>query len=339
MERRDSGSNGATPEVVVVTGASAGVGRATVRELARRGAWVGLLARGVDGLEAARREVEQAGGRALALPVDVTDAAAVEAAAERVERELGPIDVWVNDAMVTVLAPFEDLALEDFRRVTEVNYLGTVYGTLAALRRMRRRDRGTIVQVGSALSYRAIPLQSAYCGSKFAVRGFTDALRSELLHDGSGVHLTMVHLPALNTPQFSWCKTTLPRQPQPVPPIFQPEVAAEAICFAAHARRREVWVGLAGVVIAANAVAPAALDHYLARHGYADQQSDQPLPADHRDNLYHPLPGDHGAHGRFDDRARERSVELWLSEHKGALLGAAAGAVLVAALGAALRRR
>jgi NAD(P)-dependent dehydrogenase (short-subunit alcohol dehydrogenase family) len=339
VERRDSGSNGATPEVVVVTGASAGVGRATVRELARRGAWVGLLARGVDGLEAARREVEQAGGRALALPVDVTDAAAVEAAAERVERELGPIDVWVNDAMVTVLAPFEDLALEDFRRVTEVNYLGTVYGTLAALRRMRRRDRGTIVQVGSALSYRAIPLQSAYCGSKFAVRGFTDALRSELLHDGSGVHLTMVHLPALNTPQFSWCKTTLPRQPQPVPPIFQPEVAAEAICFAAHARRREVWVGLAGVVIAANAVAPAALDHYLARHGYADQQSDQPLPADHRDNLYHPLPGDHGAHGRFDDRARERSVELWLSEHKGALLGAAAGAVLVAALGAALRRR
>jgi len=217
--------------VAVVTGASAGVGRATVRRFAREGWSVGLLARGRDGLEGARREVEEAGGRAVVVPVDVADAEAVEAAAEEVEATLGPIDVWVNDAMVTVFSPVHEITADDFRRVTEVNYLGAVHGTLAALRRMRPRDRGTIVQVGSALAYRAIPLQSAYCATKFALRGFTDSLRTELLHEGSRVHVTSVHLPALNTPQFGWSKTAMTRQPQPVPPIFQPEVAADGIHF------------------------------------------------------------------------------------------------------------
>lgn len=222
------------PEVVVITGASAGVGRATVREFAKRGARIGLLARGRDGLEAARREVEEAGGRALVLAVDVANAGAVETAAEEVEREFGPIDIWINNAMASVFSPIKDMTAEEFRRVTEVTYLGVVHGTLAALKRMFPRDRGTIVQVGSALSYRSIPLQSAYCAAKHAERGFTDSLRSELIHDGSKVHVTMVQLPALNTPQFGWVKSRLPRKSQPVPPIFQPEVAAEAIYWAAH---------------------------------------------------------------------------------------------------------
>jgi NAD(P)-dependent dehydrogenase (short-subunit alcohol dehydrogenase family) len=231
------------PEVVVVTGASAGVGRATVRAFARQGASIGMVARGREGLEAAAKEVESEGGRALILPLDVADAQAVEGAAARVEGELGPIDVWVNNAMTSVFAPLKEVASDEFRRVTEVTYLGVVHGTMAALRRMLPRDRGTIVQVGSALAYRGIPLQSAYCGAKHAIQGFTESLRSELLHDNSHVRVTMVQLPALNTPQFDWVLSRLPNRPQPVPPIYQPEVAAEAIVWAAHHGRPEVWVG------------------------------------------------------------------------------------------------
>ncbi len=328
MKRRNG-----KPEVVVITGASAGVGRAAVREFARHGAWIGLVARGVDGLEAARAEVERLGGRALVLPTDVAEAAQVEEAARRVEAELGPIDVWVNDAMVTVFSPIREMTAADFKRVTEVTYLGSVHGALAALRRMLPRDRGTIVQVGSALAYRSIPLQSAYCAAKHAIVGFVDSLRTELIHDKSHVHVTVVQLPALNTPQFTWSKARLPNRPQPVPPIFQPEVAARAIYYAAHHRRREMWVGGPTVVaIAGQKVAPGVADRYLGHTGYAAQQTDQPVSPDRRDNLYQPLAGDHGAHGPFDARATETSYELWASEHRGWLLAAAGGA---AALGLA----
>ena len=245
------------PEVVVITGASAGVGRAAVRRFAREGAYIGLVARGTDGLEAARAEVEARGGKALVLPADVADAAQVEAAAEKAEAELGPIDIWVNDAMTTIFAPFLEITPEEYRRATEVTYLGAVYGTMAALKRMVSRDRGTIVQVGSALAYRSIPLQAPYCGAKAAIRGFTDSIRTELVHRKSKVHLTMVQMPALNTPQFGWCATKLPNHPQPVPPIFQPEVAADAIYFAAHSRRRELYVGHSTVMaILGNKLAP-----------------------------------------------------------------------------------
>jgi NAD(P)-dependent dehydrogenase (short-subunit alcohol dehydrogenase family) len=323
-------------QVVVVTGASAGVGRATVRAFAAAGADVGLIARGEEGLAAAAREVEAAGGRALALPLDVADAGAVEAAAERVERELGPIDVWVNNAMVTVMSRVREMSAEDFRRVTEVTYLGAVHGTLSALKRMLPRDHGAIVQVGSALAYRAIPLQSAYCAAKFALRGFTDSLRTELLHEKSQVHLTMVQLPALNTPQFGWSKVVgFDRQPQPVPPIYQPEVAAEAIVFAASADRREVWVGgQAAAIMAGNKLAPGLGDRYLAATGFDSQFLDEPLAADRRDNLHHPVPGDHGAHGRFDDSAKPRSAELALSKHRGWLAAGAGALGLLGLLGA-----
>ena len=318
-------------EVVVITGASAGVGRATAREFGKHGAKVALLARNEDGLEGAREEIEAAGGEALPIPTDMSDPGQVEAAAERVERELGPIDVWVNDAIAVVFSPFKDIEPEDFRRSTEVCYLGTVYGTKAALGRMLARDRGTIVQVGSALSYRAIPLQSAYCGAKHAIRGFTDSVRTELLHDGSGVHITMVQLPAVNTPQFNVSKTNLPKHPQPVPPIYQPEVPAEAIYWAAHQRRREVWVGLSSViVITGNKLFPGLGDWYLSKTGYASQQTDQAVDQDRPDNLYEPVPGDHGAHGIFDKLSHEESPQLWATEHLG-LLALAGGAGLLAA--------
>ncbi len=314
------------PEIVVITGASAGVGRATVREFARHGAWVGLVARSRGGLEAARREVESAGGRALVLTTDVADDDQVEEAAESVERHLGPIDIWINNAMVSVLSPAVKITAEEFRRVTDVTYLGYVYGTLAALRRMQPRNRGVIVQVGSALAYRAIPLQSAYCGAKHAVQGFTESLRSELIHDGSRVHLTSVQLPAVNTPQFSWIKTRMPRHPQPVPPIYQPEMIARAIYWAAHHRRREVSVGWPTVqAIVGDKFIPGLLDHYLAWTGYDAQQTDQPISPDRADNLFDPLPGDYGARGIFSRNARTTSLQFWANRQRGWLALAGLG--------------
>ncbi len=328
-----------TPRIVVVTGASAGIGRATARRFGREGWRVALLARGTEGLEAARREIEDAGGEAMVIAVDVANEAAVEAAAERVERDWGPIDVWVNNAMVTAYCEFLDMSSEDFRRITEVDYLGSVWGIRAALKRMVPRDRGTIVQVGSALAYRSIPLQSAYCGAKSALRGFIDALRSELIHDQSGVHLTMVQLSAFNTPQFDWGKTCFTKQPQPVPPIFQPEVAADGIYYAATHRKRELWVGWPAVqAILANKLFPALLDRLAAGRAYDGQHTDEPLPPGRRDNLYAPLPGDHGAHGRFDARARPWSAQLWADTHRAAT-ALASLALLVGLAGVVVRRR
>jgi len=318
--------------VVVVTGASAGVGRATARAFARRGARLGLIARDAEALQATCRDVEALGGTAVVCVADVARAAEVESAAAMIEDRLGPIDIWVNNAMVTIVSPVADLAPDEVRRVTEVTYLGTVYGTLAALRRMRARNRGTIVQVGSALAYRAIPLQAPYCGAKFAIRGFTDALRSELLHDASNVHVTMVQMPALNTPQFDWCRTRLPRAPRPVPPVFQPEVAARAIVWAAHHRRRELLVGMpTAKAVWLNKLVPGLLDRYLARFGYASQMSQAFVAPDRPDNLFEPVRGDVGARGRFDAEAQASSVELWLATHPVAglprLLGIAGAAL------------
>ena len=328
-------------EVIVITGASAGVGRATVRAFARRGASIGLLARGIDGLEAARREVEELGGKALALPLDVADAEAVEAAAARVEEVFGPIDIWVNNAMVSVFSPVKEMTAEEFRRVTEVTYLGVVNGTLAALKRMMPRDRGCIVQVGSALAYRAIPLQSAYCGAKHAIKGFTQSLRCELLHDQSNVRVTMVNLPAMNTPQFSWVKSRLPRKPQPVPPIYQPEIAADAIVYAALHDRREMEVGAPTVIaVEGNKIFPGLMDWYLAETNYDAQQTNERVEADRRDNLWSPVLGDHGAHGTFDDRSTDRSPQLWMSMNRGwlALTGAILG-VLIGVLAVGIRKK
>lgn len=306
-----------TVPTVVITGASAGVGRATVRKFARHGARIGLLARGVDGLEAARKEVQKLGSRALVIPTDVANPEQVEKAAAQVEAELGPIDIWINDAMTSVFSPIKEMTAEEFRRVTEVTYLGYVYGTLAALKRMLPRDRGVIVQVGSALAYRGIPLQASYCAAKHAIQGFCDSLRCELLHDKSKVRVTMVQMPALNTPQFGWVKSRLSRKAQPVPPIYQPEVAAEAIYFAAHNPRREFYVGIPSVkAIVANKIAPGLLDHILARTGYDSQQYDGAKDSNRPDNLWQPVPGDHGAHGAFDSRARNWSPQLWTSEHR-----------------------
>ncbi len=317
-------------KVVVVTGASAGIGRATARAFAQAGADVALLARGRDGLEAARREIEGLGRRALVIPLDIADADQVDAAAARVERDLGPIDVWVNNAMATVFSRFVDMTPEEFKRATEVTYLGTVYGTLAALKRMRPRDRGMIVQVGSALAYRAIPLQAVYCGAKFAVRGFTDALRCELLHERSRVRLTMVQLCAFNTPQFDWSRTHLARRAQPVPPIYQPEMAAAAIVWAARRPRRELWVGGPAVrAILAQHVAPGLADRLAARRAWDGQMTEEPLPAYHRDNLFEPVPGDHGAHGRFDVRARRCRWQLWMTTHRPVVITGLVVAVMV----------
>jgi NAD(P)-dependent dehydrogenase (short-subunit alcohol dehydrogenase family) len=318
--------------VVVVTGASAGVGRATVRAFAkeRSGARVALLARGAERLEEAAQEVERAGGRALALPTDVGDPAAVERAAATVERELGSIDVWVNCAMTSVFSRAVDMHPEEFRRVMEVNYLGYVHGTLAALRRMRPRDHGTVVQVSSAVAFRGLPLQSAYSASKSAIVGFTEAVRSELLHDGSRVHLTMVHMPALNTPQFDWSRSRMPCRAQPVPPIFQPEVAARAIVWSARHRRRSLEVGLSSIeAILGNKIVPGLLDRYLARKGFRAQQTKEPADPNQPDNLFQPVPGDFGAHGRFDDRAHAHSPALWLAMHSRALLLTAAAAGVI----------
>ena len=320
-----------TPRVIVITGASAGLGRATAQAFAQNeGARIGLIARGKDGLEGAKRDVEKLGGQALIVPADVADADAVEAAADQVEREIGPIDVWINDAMTGVFSPVKQMTAADFERVTEVTYLGFVNGTLAALKRMLPRDKGHIIQVGSALAYRGIPLQSAYCASKHAIQGFMDSLRCELIHDKSRVRVTMVQMPAMNTPQFDWVKSRLPKKAQPVPPIFQPEVAAKAIVYASKHNRREIYVGMPSVkAIIANKLFPGLLDHYLAHTAYEGQQTDELEDPQRRDNLYEPLAGDHGAHGRFDDRSRNFSPQLWTDLHRDglaafALLGAAA---------------
>src|SRR5438105_1798814 len=306
-------------ETVVITGASAGVGRAIARKFAINGARIGLLARGRDGLEAARKEVEELGGKALVIIVDVADAEKIEAAVEQIEGSLGEIDIWINNAMASVFSPIKEMTPEEFRRVTEVTYLGCVYGALAALKRMLPRNRGVIVQVGSALAYRAIPLQSAYCAAKHAMQGFTESLRCELLHDRSNVRVTMVQLPALNTPQFAWVKRRLPRKAQPVPPIFQREVAADAIHFAAHHPRREFFVAWPSwKAIVANKFIPGLIDRLLAPAGYDSQQYDGPEDRCRPNNLLAPMPGDHGARGGFDARAKSRSLQWWMSKHRGA---------------------
>jgi NAD(P)-dependent dehydrogenase (short-subunit alcohol dehydrogenase family) len=313
-ERRRDMSGHDHPEVVVVTGAGAGLGRAIVQSFAKRGAHIGLISRGTERLDDAVREVADLGGQAIALPADVADAQALEDAASRVEAEFGPIDIWVNDAMTTVFSPVREMSAADFKRVTEVTYLGFVYGTMAALRRMQPRNHGTIVQVGSALAYRSIPLQSAYCGAKHAMVGFTDSLRSELIHDGSDVRLTVVHMPGMNTPQFRWCKSVMPRTSQPVPPIFQPEIGAEAVYWAAHHDRRELLVGWPTVkAVWGQKFIPGYLDRYLADNTWDGQMTDTPQSADSPANLYEPVSGHQGAHGVFDDRSKEQSSEVWLA--------------------------
>jgi NAD(P)-dependent dehydrogenase (short-subunit alcohol dehydrogenase family) len=324
-------------EVIVITGASSGVGRATARLAADRGARVGLIGRGPDGLEGARREVERAGSEALVLSADVADAEAVEAAAAAAEERLGPIGVWVNCAMTTVYAPVVETAADEFRRVIEVTFLGYVHGTMSALRRMLPRDRGTIVQVGSALAYRGIPLQAAYCSAKHAIQGFTESARCELLHKRSGVRITMVQLPGINTPQFDTVLSRLARKPRPVPPIYQPEVAAEAIMWATDHPRRELWVGRPTVAtLIANALLPGLLDRYLARTAFASQQTDEPAPTDPPHSLWEPLPGDRGARGRFGDEAANFSAQRWASRNRRTVF-ALAPSVCVAL--AAIRRR
>jgi NAD(P)-dependent dehydrogenase (short-subunit alcohol dehydrogenase family) len=310
--------------VAVITGASAGIGRATVREFAKHGWRVALLARGVDGLAAAKAEAEALGSEAIVIPTDVADEAQVEAAAARVEAEWGAIDVWVNDAMSTIFSDVMRIAPQDWRRATDVTYLGAVWGTLAALRRMKARGRGTIVQVGSALAYRSIPLQAPYCAAKAAIRGFTDSVRCELAHDKSPIHVTMVQLSAFNTPQFGWGRTTLDKRPRPMGRIFQPEVAAQAVYWAATHRRREVWVGAPAVqAILGTKVFPGFLDRMLGRTAVDGQHTDEPLPPGRRDNLYEPVPGDHGAHGRFDSIAHSTSAQWTLSRHRYAFMAGA----------------
>lgn len=324
MENRNS------PRVIVVTGGSAGLGRAIAQAFAKKeGAKIGLIARGKDGLEAAKRDVEELGGKALILQADVADADAVEAAAEKVESELGPIDVWVNNAMTSVFSPIKEMSAAEFKRVTEVTYLGFVNGTLAALKRMLSRDRGVIIQVGSALAYRGIPLQAAYCASKHAIQGFVDSLRSELIHDKSRVRVTMIQMPAMNTPQFDWVKSRLRNKAQPVPPIYQPEVGAEAVVYASRHPRREIFVGMPTVkAIIGNRFFPGLLDRYLAATGFKGQQTDEPEDPNRPFNLYEPVPGDHGAHGRFDSQAHTNSAQLWTDLRRDILISLALCAVM-----------
>lgn len=325
---------------VVITGASAGLGRAIAHAFARQGANIGLVARNQERLEAARGEVERLGGRGLVLPADVADPQQVERAAARMEEEFGPIEVWVNNAMTSVFSPFDQMTPEEFRRVTEVTYLGAVYGTMAALKRMLPRDRGMVIQVGSALSARSIPLQSAYCGAKHGMRGFTDSIRCELIHKKSRVHLTMVQLPAMNTPQFAWVKSRLPNKPQPVPPIFQPEVAADAIVWASHHRRREIYVGMPTVkAMWGNKLVAGFADWYLGRTGYKSQQTGEPEDPQRPSNLWESVPGPFTAHGSFDDQAKSSAPQVWLVKNKWALLTVAAGLAAGATLGAKARRR
>jgi NAD(P)-dependent dehydrogenase (short-subunit alcohol dehydrogenase family) len=325
-------------KVVLITGASSGIGRATVRRFSEPDTKLALVARDREGLDAAAREARSAGAEALVLPADVSDADAVEAVAVSAEDALGPIDIWVNVAMTTVFAFFEDVEPDEFRRATDVTYLGSVWGMRSALRRMAPRDRGTIVQVGSAMAYRGIPLQAPYCGAKHGVQGVFESLRTELRHRGSGVHLTTVHLPGVNTPQFEHCRDKFGKRSQPVPPVYQPEVAADAIHWAAHHRRREVYVGVPTVyTIWGNKVAPWLAERYLARTAVSSQLSDVPKHEGRPDNLFSPPPGDAGAHGPYDDRAHEHSIQLWATKNRRRLLGLAAGAALTAA-GAAYAR-
>jgi NAD(P)-dependent dehydrogenase (short-subunit alcohol dehydrogenase family) len=328
-------------ETVVVTGASAGLGRAIANEFGKRGAQVALLARGSQGLNSAAAEIESAGGKALVLPTDVADAAAVQAAADQAEEQFGPIDVWVNNAMVSVFAPVKEMKPEEYKRATDVTYLGVVYGTMAALKHMLPRNRGTIVQVGSALAYRSIPLQSAYCGAKHAIVGFTDSLRCELIHDRSDIRLTMVHMPAMNTPQFEWVRNKLKHKPQPVPPIFEPEVGARAVYWAAHHDRREVYVGAPTVgAIVGNKIAPGMLDRYLGKTGFQSQQTSEMDDPSRPDNLWSPVDAseDHGAHGLFDAKSRGFSYQLWADLHRRSLaIGAGVAAGVAASLFFAFR--
>jgi len=329
-------------QTIVLTGASAGVGRATAREFAKRGARIALVARNEDALHAAAEEVRRDGGTPLVIPADVADAEQVEAAAERAEAELGPIDVWVNDAMASVFARVWEIDPAEFERVTQVTYLGAVYGTMAALKRMRPRERGAIVQVGSALAYRGIPLQSAYCGSKHGIKGFTESLRTELMAEKSGVRVTMVHLPGLNTTQFGLVRTRLPRTPRPVAPVYQPEIAARAIVHAAdHPQRRAYWVGgSTALAIVGNRIAPWFADWYLAKTAIKGQQTDHTAD-EHRkrtDYLFEPVPGDHGSHGSFDDEAKRHSPQALLSRHRGAAVAGAAGMAAAGAAAVLLRR-
>ncbi|MBA2269038.1 MAG: SDR family oxidoreductase [Chthoniobacterales bacterium] len=324
------------PRVVVITGASAGVGRAAAHAFAREGAHIGLIARSRDALQEAAREVVALGGRALVLPCDVADSAAIEAAATTVEESLGPIDVWVNNAMASVFSPIKETPPEEFKRVTEVTYLGFVYGTLAALKRMLPRDRGVIVQVGSALAYRGIPLQAAYCAAKHAIEGFCDSLRCELLHDGSNVRVTMIQMPALNTPQFRWVKSRLPHKAQPVPPIFQPSVAADAILYASHHPRREFIVGWpAFKAVYGNKIAPGIGDRFLANMGYDAQQHDGPEDPNRPNNLWTTVEGKHSTRGDFDQRAKDSSAWWFMSKNRGWFAAAAVALLAIAAGGAA----
>jgi len=334
IETDENSTREGKPEVVVITGASAGLGRAIVRRFAEDGAHIGLVARNIDGLEGAKRDVENLGGKAIIIQGDIAEPETSERAAQMVEDEFGAIDVWINNAMVSVFSPVKEMKPDEYKRVTEVTYLGVVYGTLAALKKMLPRDRGVIVQVGSALAYRGIPLQSAYCASKHAIQGFMDSLRSELIHDKSNVRASMVQMPAMNTPQFSWVKSRLPNKPQPVPPIYQPEVGAEAVHFVAHNERREMYVGYPTVeAIVGNKIVPSLGDWYLGEGGYKSQQTDEPVDSDRQNNLYEPVAGDHGAHGSFDARSIDFSPQLWANKNRGKValagFGVAAGLALL----------